>query len=476
MPAGEEKLRLVLAAIDKTAAPIRAVNRRIESMLAPVRKVRNAMRSLATEAGLPRLGRGLAKLGGLIRNLAIGGAAAGVGLLEFVRRTAEAADSLGDMVGGLGIGIEQFQEIQHAALIAGVSTEGFSKGVQKLAKNVGDLKGGTGALKTLLDKVAPSLAVQLKGATDTGEALEIMLRALRRLDDPLKRNALAVAAFGRSGQELARITSVSAEKFAELRVEARELGGAFSQDAANAAGDTTDAIDRLKFVAGGLGRTLAATLFPVITENADALRKWIAENRTEIVDRMRDAITKLAQGAKVLGEFLFENVPKAAAFIESIGGLRTVAIALGVVLAATLLPAIVTIGSALAAIGPVGIALGVYFAALGVAVGAVARKIAQNWDAIVSKIRAGVNLLPQPVRRVLGLESFAAGPGPTVNVQGLNERLTQAAGAAAGNRLDVQGSIGITLDQRGGARLSGASSSVPGLDFSLAPGRAFAPG
>ena len=75
MPAGEEKLRLVLAAIDKTAAPIRAVNRRIESMLAPVRKVRNAMRSLATEAGLPRLGRGLAKLGGLIRNLAIGGAA-----------------------------------------------------------------------------------------------------------------------------------------------------------------------------------------------------------------------------------------------------------------------------------------------------------------------------------------------------------------------------------------------------------------
>lgn len=476
MPAGEEKLRLVLAAIDKTAAPIRAVNRRIESMLAPVRKVRNAMRSLAEQAGLPRLGRGLAKLGGLIRNLAVGGVAASVGILEFVRRTAEAADSLGDMVGGLGIGIEQFQEIQHAALIAGVSTEGFSKGVQKLAKNVGDLKGGTGALKTLLDKVAPSLAVQLEGATDTGEALELMLSALRRIEDPLKRNSLAVAAFGRSGQELARITSVSAEKFAELRQEARELGGAFSQDAANAAGDTTDALDRLKFVVSGLGRTLAATLFPVLTENADALREWIGANRTEVVDRMRAAILQLAAGAKQLGLFIFETVPKVSAFLESIGGLRTVAIALGVVLGAALLPALVTIGGALAAIGPVGVALGVYFAALGVAVGAVARKIAQNWDSIVSKIRAGVNLLPQPVRRVLGLESFAAGPGPTVSVQGVRESLTQSAGAAAGSRLDVQGSIGITLDQRGAARLSGASSSVPGLDFSLATGRALSPG
>ena len=36
MAAGENKLKLVLAAIDKTSAPIRAVNRRIESMTAPI--------------------------------------------------------------------------------------------------------------------------------------------------------------------------------------------------------------------------------------------------------------------------------------------------------------------------------------------------------------------------------------------------------------------------------------------------------
>ena len=76
MAKGEEKLRLVLSAIDKTAAPIRAVNKRISAMTKPIRKVKNALAKLGNEAGLQRLGAMFKGIGRAARRFAIAGVAA----------------------------------------------------------------------------------------------------------------------------------------------------------------------------------------------------------------------------------------------------------------------------------------------------------------------------------------------------------------------------------------------------------------
>jgi len=91
MARGEERLRLVLAAVDKTAAPIRALNRRIDRMTAPVRKVRNSFAALAREAKLDKLARGAMKLGKSLASAAAkAGALAGAAALYAGARFAQA--------------------------------------------------------------------------------------------------------------------------------------------------------------------------------------------------------------------------------------------------------------------------------------------------------------------------------------------------------------------------------------------------
>lgn len=455
MAAGEEKLRLVLAAIDKTAAPIRAVNRRIEGMLAPIRKVKGAFAALAREAGLPKLASGLATVGRALAKVAVVGTGAAVGLFEFVRRTAESADELGDFVSGIGIGVEKFQEIQYAAQIAGVSNEDFSNSISKLSKNLGDLKAGTGPLETLLKNVAPRLRQQLKATTDLGDATEILFDAMRRLPDASKRNSLAAAAFGRSGQALTRITSVSAEKFADLVREARELGVAFSQEAADSAGDATDAMDRLKTVVRNLAGSIGSALFPVLTENADALREWIMANRVEIVEKAKEAVLALAEGVRQLGAFLIESTPKVVELVDTLGGMKTVLLAIAAISLAPLVASLVSIGVAL---GPVGLAITAI-------AGSLAFMASLNWDSVKAGILSG-----------LGAFGFDVGPrvqAPRAPGAGAGGAASAADAAAAASRVDLQGNINLQLPR--GLRATGATSSLPGLGFTFDRGSALSP-
>lgn len=442
MAAGEEKLRLVLAAIDKTAAPIRAVNRRIESMLAPVRKVRNAMRSLAEEAGLPRLGRGLAKLGGLIRNLAVGAVGAGVGLLEFARRTAESADELGEFTALIGFGVEEFQEYQFAAKRAGVENEAFAAAMRTLSRNVGAAQAGTGRLAGLLKKVAPSVLKQVKGARDTGEALEIVLAAMRRLPDAMKRNVLASSAFGNA--QLALLASLSPEEFQRLREEARALGVVFSAETAADAGSLMDGIDDLKASVLGLARSIVSALFPDLKAATGVMIEWLKANRELVVSGGKEAILAFASGMKELGVFLVENVPKLRQFIADVGGLRTVLVAIAAVSLAPLLQAVVAIGIALG--GPVSAAL-----ALGAALVYVLSRIDQ--------VKAGM-------ATIAGAFGFDVGPSrlPFTPAAPGAASAVQAQAAAASARLDGALAVDINLDDRR-ARVARATSSNPMVQF-----------
>lgn len=449
MAAGEEKLKLVLEAIDRTAAPLRAVNKRIEGMLAPVRKVRNAMRSLANEAGLPAVGQRLATLGKQFTRFAAIGVGALAGVLEFTRRTAEWADGLSEMTRQLGIGVEQFQEYQFAAHRAGVDSEAFAGSMRFLTKNVGQLKAGTGPLLGLLKRVSPALASQVKGAKDTGEAFEIMLGGLRKLKDPMQRNTLAAAAFGRSGQAMALMAGQSAEEFEALRAEARRLGMVLSQEDAAAAEETMDVLDDLKGSALGLARGIATSLFPAIQTTGRELLAFIAANRDLIVSNGRAAVLKLADAVFTLGKFLASEGPKVLALVETLGGLRTVLIAIAAISLAPLVASLVTVGAAL---GPIG--LGISAAA-----------------AAVAFLMVKLERLSGLKQRILDVIDPFATAAPAI----ANAGVTSQAAAAAGGRFDLAGQIDIRLDQRG-ARVTGAQSSLPGVGFGILPrGPALAP-
>lgn len=498
MAAGEQKLKLVLDAIDKTAAPIRKVNRRIESMTRPIRKVKRALRSLAIESGLPKLGTAFKSVGRIARNFALAGVAAGVGLFEFVRRTASSSEELAKLGRQLGISTTEFQELKFAADRVGVSSSDFTKGIGALGKRVGELKADTGPLATLLKKVSPALAVQLKGATDTGEALNIMLAALGRLEDPLKKNALAAAAFGRAGQSMVRLSNEGAESIGNLREEARRLGGVLDLEAAEAAETVIDKITNLQFAAKGVAQRIAVELFPAVIDITEGLTEWIVRNRELIQVRVMETISATATAVRSVYEWFQRVIPATRAFIDSIGGLRTVGLVLAGLFALILLPAIVAIGAAVgtiggilvtvggvivAALGPAGLAMVALTAGLTVAAGV----IKANWDAIrdaivgtittiIAKARGLIPSIPAPVRRLFGLddESPSVAPVSASGPGALQSTAISAANAATGAAADVGGTISIELLD-GRARIKSAETNNPGLELDLAGGEALAP-
>lgn len=354
MAAGEEKLRLVIAAIDKTTAPIRAINRRIESMIAPVRKVQRAMRSLADESGLTKLGRGFAKLTSLAKNLALGGLAAGAGILEFTRRTAESTDSLAELTRQLGVGIERYQDLEFAAMRAGIGNEAFAGSMRTLAKNVGMLKLGSGPLASIL---SPNLAKRLKGANGTGGALVMILESLRKITDPLKRNAIAAKVFGKSGQSMALMAELSSEALADL-IKESEGFGRISTKTADAAGTWMDSLDRLKVAAMRLGGQIAGELYSDLTAGTDALVAWVREHRVEIINSAAEAVRQFASGLRTAGGFLATNLPKLQDTITGLGGLETVLKGIAALALAPVARTAIALAMAIGAVGSAVLATG----------------------------------------------------------------------------------------------------------------------
>ena len=473
--AAEEKLRLVLAAVDRTAAPIRKVNRRIEAMTKPIRKVRNSLRSLARESGLPKLGQAFGRLGRTVSRFAIAGVAAMGAVGAAVIRTTNQGDEIAKFARQVGIGTDALQEYEFAADRSGVSVETFRQSVGALSKRVGELQAGRGALSTLLGD--SNLARELKATTSTEEALRLVNEAIASIEDPTKKAALAAAAFSRAGLPMIRLANEGANGIADLREEAQRLGNILSGDQLRASEEFQDSITDLKAAAGGLVTQISAGLIPVLRPLVDSVTEFLVTNREVIQLRAGEAISRIADGARSFWAVLQRVIPPTLEFVERIGGLRTVAIILGGLLAATVVPAVVALGAAFASTaGLVTLAIA--------GIGAAASAIAANWDSIkdsvtgaidsiITKARELIAKIPEPVRDLL---SAAGGVVTTVAAAtpiGLAASAASEFIAGGGTDANVGGRIEIELDDRR-ARVRNAETESPGVELDLAGGEALA--
>lgn len=201
---------ILIRAIDRVTAPVKRINAAVDRMTQPIRRVNSAVGRLGNAAGIGKLARGLrdaasaagrlgSRLAGVIGPLgAIGGAASIAGLGKIVTDFATGADETSKFARQVGLSTEALQEYQYAADRQGVSQQVFNASLVAFSKRLGELRAGTGGLHTMLKKVNPAFAEQLKNAESTEEAFGLMMKALSNIEDPQRRAALAAAAFSRS--------------------------------------------------------------------------------------------------------------------------------------------------------------------------------------------------------------------------------------------------------------------------------------
>ncbi len=154
-----------------------------------------AFQSLAGRAGIS-----MPSLGGMIGGGALGIAGAGAGLFGMAQSGAAHARELSSSAEKVGLNIEQYQELSHAARKSGAGVEEAAGALNHLRRNTFEATNGN---KAMADTFA-SMGINAKEVRqqDAGQQLETVAKGLMQIKDTTQRAAYEMQLFGKSGAQL----------------------------------------------------------------------------------------------------------------------------------------------------------------------------------------------------------------------------------------------------------------------------------
>lgn len=188
----DEKLQIKITAIDKTKQAFNSISNKL---------------------------RGLKKAAGVV-GIAVG--AIGAAFVAAAKKTIDFADEIAKTADMVGLSTSALQELRIAADLAGISQGQLDSGLGALSKRMGELRQGTGALNTFLNKSDPAFKTLLENTTDNEQAFRLIIGRLDTMTNAQDKAALSAAALGRTAG-----IAVSKLSLAELDAgikRARDLG------------------------------------------------------------------------------------------------------------------------------------------------------------------------------------------------------------------------------------------------------------
>lgn len=519
-------LSLIIKAVDKATEPLRKINARIAKFTAPIKKLNNAFRALGEEAGIPRLMKGLGGVGSAVgrvgrealklgTKLAGMAAAATYGFYAILKGAVDAGDELATMAQRVGLTVDAYAQLQYAAAQADVDQEQFNASMDQFNKRLGEAKAGGGPLLAFLQKVAPRLALQVKGAKSSEEALALMTDAFEKVQDPGKRAALAAAAFGKSGLQMGQFLGQGNKALQEQRDKYFALAGSQEKFAAGASDlDNTMRETGMAFL--GLRNAAMAELFPALKKVFTWLTNYLSANREKLVawaQRAAAAISAWVEsgGMERLAVSLGRVADAVVKVVNAVGGLGNAAAIIGTIASLPLIASIVQLGGALwslggavlpllakaaiaawPAIAAVGTALGsalvaaAPFLAAAVGIGAAGYAIWKNWSELgeifttwqgaLNALRTVLDLVWKPLESIITAWKWWSKQlgfgGPAKNaVQSSPAGPAGLVGAPAGGG---QASVSVSFENLPkGARVTTDPGQVPlstDIGYAMVPG------
>ncbi len=254
--------------------------------------------SKSAQRGFGGMNKGLRNMRRLITGVAIALTTGMIG--KVINDFAKKGDEISKTARQIGLTAEALQELQFAAERQGITTEDFTKSLQKMNKNVGEARAGTGTLTTLLNKTNPALLEQLKLVDNSEQAFALLVKEIEKLPNQMEKAALANAAFGRSGKNMLILAEGGTEAIEALREEARKYGGILSDVAAKNAEEFVDSMTDLKASLWGVKIMIMEKLLPAIIPIIDKITAWWAANKEIIKQKFNEYIYKIKEGFRKL--------------------------------------------------------------------------------------------------------------------------------------------------------------------------------
>jgi hypothetical protein len=273
----KKALKFDIRAEDKTATAFKAVKSKLGSLTGPLFSVKAAL------AGV---------LG-----------AAGVGAVA--QSVMQSADEIHKLNLKLGVSTEALSQLKHAAGLSGIEFKTMTKAMQDATNQISDAAQGVGTAKNAIEELGLD-AVALNNMAPDQQLLELA-DAFSQVQNQADKVRLAMDIFGGRGASMLQMLASGRKGITDMMTEADKLGLTLSQTAANDIAAANDAISRMKGSITGLVQAGVTALAPVITDIADGIAYWVAENRDLIAQKIPDLIDDVRFYFEGVVEFFKQN-------------------------------------------------------------------------------------------------------------------------------------------------------------------------
>ncbi len=429
MPSKLNPVTIVLRGVDRVTGTANKVATRLKAMQKPVRDLSRALSELNKQSGFSRVMDKATALGSsfarLARNALLAGSAIGVAAVAGMRRFISSADALDEAAAAAGVSVEKLQEVRFAGSFAGLGEAQVDKLMVRFSRTLGEVRRGTGALTNVLKKSNPELLKQFRAVKSVDEGFTLFMRTLDQIPDQRLRNVFAVAAAGTGAERLTLI----ADSYEMLTQKARDAGVIMDRQTVDQAVRAQAELQELGAVVQGLGIQIGGALLPVVLEITGKIREWINENRDLIKTKVPEFARELATQVREVSRWLFDVTPKAVAFVDSIGGLKTVLAGIAAVILGPVIASFVSLSAVLLTTPFGGVLIGL------TAIGAAIAAIYLNWD----RLKASFASVPDWVK---GVWSGAISPTAAGAPEALDLMKTSFFG---GGRQEVGGTVRLEI-------------------------------
>ena len=262
---------------------------------------------------------------------AAAGVTAALGAITY--KAGKAADDINTLSKQTGIATKDLQLYAAAADLTDVSVEAMAKTHQKLKKNMLGAMDGTNDQAQYFKQLGIDITNADGSLRDANEVFDETIAALGKMENETERDAIAMAIFGKSANELNPIIEDGGETYRKVSEMMSKYGlEPIDQEALDKANEFNDQIDTIKLVFTQavqiIGTKLASTLLPVmekVTEAAAKIAEKIAGLSGKNLAKLGGASAALSALAPVLivgGKALQlfgAKLQKVAEFVAKVG-------------------------------------------------------------------------------------------------------------------------------------------------------------
>lgn len=244
-------------------------------LLADTKRFQNEMKGAREE--LSRFQKMGQTVNSVLGGIAKVGAAAGAGFAAItgtvalaVNETAKYADEIDKMSIRTGVAREELQELRYAFSQVGADVSVLERATVNLTRRLRDSSGQATATARRFEDLGAQIFRDDGTFRSQADLFTDIVDVLSQMRNETERNALASAVFGRGvALNMIPVLDAGGQGMAELREEARALGGVMREDAVLASVAFGDQILRLQTAVVGMRRSMAAEFMPVATLFAD---------------------------------------------------------------------------------------------------------------------------------------------------------------------------------------------------------------